>query len=179
MERMWWSCQDYPRTIRIIQGPGITLQVHPRAVRVHPTTRDDPHRIIQELSGLSNNQGEPSQDHPKDQGWPSRIIQDLSGFIQQPGMTLQVYLSKDQDGPQKFIQGLSGSSRSCQGSSNNQGEPSQDHPRIVRIIQQPVTEDPHRIIQRTRDDPLGSSKNCQGSSNNQWGPSQDHPKDQG
>jgi hypothetical protein len=49
---------------------------------------------------------------------------------------------------------------------------SQDHPGAVRV--HPTTrEKPHRIIQRTRDDPPGSSKNCQGLSNNQVGTTMD------
>jgi hypothetical protein len=118
-------------------------QDYPGAVRVHPTTREDPHRIIQELSGSSQGPGMTLQNHPR----PVRVYSTTRD--DPPGS------SKDQDGPERIIQGLSGSSRSCQGSSNNQGGPSQDHPRIVRIIP------------RTRDDPPEPSKTCQGLFNNQ------------
>jgi hypothetical protein len=40
-------------------------QDHPGAVRVHPTTRENPHRIIQELSGSSQGPGMTLQNHPR------------------------------------------------------------------------------------------------------------------
>jgi hypothetical protein len=118
------TLQVHPRTRMALKELSKDSQDHPGAVRVHPTTKEDPHRIIQELSGSSQGPGMTLQNHPRPvrvysttrddppglfiqgPGWPSkiyprtlRIIQELSGFIQQPGRTLTGSSKNCQDHP--------------------------------------------------------------------------------
>jgi len=65
------TLQVHPRTRMALKELSKDSQDHPGAVRVHPTTRENPHRIIQELSGSSNNQS----------------LRTLTGSSKGPGMT--------------------------------------------------------------------------------------------